>query len=107
MVQQILIALSKWRKEQLKHLLDKFKAKNVNTDEMGLYYKLVLNKSLVMKSEFGHGIKRAKQRITVFLATNTRGTEKLSLLNLGQSPKPRCFKGLRRFPTICKSNHKA
>ena len=39
-------------------------------------YKLLTDKSIVMKGETRHGIKRAKWRITVLYANNMIGTEK-------------------------------
>ena len=54
--------VSECRKEQFKHLLDKFDPKDVyNADETGLYYKLLPNISIVMKSKTGPGIKKVKE----------------------------------------------
>ena len=52
------------RKEQLKSLLDKFELKDVfKTDETGLYYKILPGKSIVMKDESGHGVKRKRKKV--------------------------------------------
>ena len=42
-----------------------------------------------------------------FYAANVTGTEKLPLLILGQSPKPKYFKGVRSLQAVYKGNHKA
>ena len=39
------------------------------------------------------GGKKSKDRITVLVGANMTGTEKLPLLVIGKSKKPRCFKG--------------
>ena len=59
-----------------------------------------------MKGEIEHGIKRAKQTMTVLLAANMTGTENLLLLIIGQFPKPNCFKCVKCLPAVYKSNHK-
>ena len=58
-----------------------------------------------MKGETEHGIKRAKERVAVLLATSMPGTKKLILLIIRVPPKPRCLKGVRNLPAKYKSNH--
>ena len=96
------------KKEQLKCLLDIFEPKDIfNYDKKRLYYKLLLDRSIIMKCGIGHGAKRTKQRITVLVAAYMIGIEKLPLLIIKQSPKTKCFKGVRSFPAIYKINNKA
>lgn len=60
----------------------------------GLFYKCLPNNTLAFKNESCHGGKNSKERITVLLAANATGTEKLKPLVIGKSQKPRCFKGI-------------
>ena len=54
--------VNRWRKEQLKTLLEKYEPDDAfNADEMALYYKLLFDKSLVLKGkENVHGKTRSK-----------------------------------------------
>ena len=70
-----------------------------NADETALHYKLLPDKSLVLKGkENAHGGTRSKQWLTVLLAANMTGTEKLPLLLIGKSANPRCFKRVKTLP---------
>ena len=66
----------------MKTLLEKYELDDMfNADEMALHYKLLLDKNLVLKGkENAQGGTRSKQWLTVFLAANMTGTEKLPLL---------------------------
>ena len=96
------------RKEQLKTLLEKYEPDNVfNADETALYYKLMPDKSLVLKGkENVHGGTCSKQLLTVLLAANKTGTRKLPLLLIGKSANSRCFKNVKNLPIAYKSNKK-
>lgn len=52
--------------------------------------------------------KKSKERITVMVAANMSGMEKLTLLIIGKSKKPRCFgkKTVRSLPVTYMSNKK-
>jgi hypothetical protein len=50
--------------------------------------------------------KRSKERITVLVGSNMSGTEKVPLLVIGKSAKPRSFKNAR-IPVDYKANKKA
>lgn len=78
-----------------------------NTDETGLFYKCLPDRTLTFKDEKCHGGKLSKDRITVLLACNMDGSEKLKPLIVGKSAKPRCFKGVKSLPTIYRSNKKS
>ncbi|XP_067686985.1 tigger transposable element-derived protein 6-like [Haliotis asinina] len=78
-----------------------------NADETGLFYKLVPQRTLHLKGDKCHGGKKSKERITVLTAANMSGTEKLKLLVIGKSEKPRCFKNVRSLPVDYRSNGKA
>ena len=60
-----------------------------NFGETGLFY-CQKPKSTISSTTI-HGTKQAKDRITIALCTNATGCEKLPLLYIGKSRKPRCF----------------
>jgi hypothetical protein len=49
----------------------------------------------------------SKERITMLVATNADGTDKLPLLVIGKSARPRCFKKARTLPLQYASNKSA
>ncbi len=69
-----------------------------NADECGLFFKLMPNTLYMFNGETCHGGKLSKERVTVLLATNADGSEKLPLLLIGKSTKPRCFENVKTFP---------
>jgi hypothetical protein len=77
--------------------INKYDVENVyNMDEMGLFYKLLPNRSYVKVKDHknGRGLKmmKAKDRVTLFIATNATGNDKVPIYLIGKSLKPRCFK---------------
>ena len=62
-----------------------------NADETGLYYKAQPSKSLTYKNEDARGAKRSKERITLLLAANMSGSDKLKPLVINKSKTPRAF----------------
>jgi hypothetical protein len=69
--------------------------------------KCLPDKTLSFKKEKCHGNKLSKERVTCLLCVNMSGTEKLRVLLIGKSAKPRCFKGIKWFPVDYRSNKKA
>ena len=63
-----------------------------NADETGVFFRTLPNQSLVVKGDACKGSKLAKDRITALMACSAAG-EKLPLLVIGKSAKPRAFKG--------------
>ena len=55
-----------------------------NCDETGLFFKLLPDRTFVIKKEECKGGKRAKDRYTVLLCTNWTGTDKLKPLVIGE-----------------------
>lgn len=78
-----------------------------NADETGLFFKCLPDKTLIFKNEKCHGGKLSKERLTILLATNMTGTEKLKPLVIGKAIKPRCFSGLQTLPLEYDANKKA
>jgi hypothetical protein len=93
-----------WKTEHLPHLLEGYRPCDVfNTDECGLFYNLLSNRTYAFRGEKCHGGKLKKDRITVLVTANMDGSEKLPLLVIGRSEKPHSFKNIKSFP--CKYRH--
>ena len=89
-------------------MIENYHARDIfNTDETGLFFKCLPDKTLTFKDEKCHGGKHSKERLTVLLAVNMDGSEKLKPLVIGKAMKPRCFKGVKSFPTDYRANKKA
>ncbi|XP_025197064.1 tigger transposable element-derived protein 6-like [Melanaphis sacchari] len=54
-----------------------------------------------------NGGKRSKERLTLLLAVNMTGTDKLKPLIIGKSKNPRCFSCVKSFPVDYTANKKA
>lgn len=88
-----------WIKNTLPNLLEGYSPENVfNVDETGLFFKCLPQKTLAFKNEKCHGGKKSKERVTLMVGSNMAGDEKLKLLVIGKSAKPRCFKGIQSLP---------
>ena len=97
-----------WLKNELPKILLRYEEKDVfNADETGLFFKLLPEKTHTFKGDSCHGGKRSKERLTVLIAANMDGSEKLPLVVIGKSANPRCFKNVRRLPVIYRANKKA
>lgn len=98
----------KWKKDVLPNLLKKYCERDVfNADESGLFFKCLPDKTLTFKNQKCHGGKNSKQRVTLMLAANMDGSEKLKILLIGKIVKPRCFRGIKWLPVEYKANSKA
>ncbi|KAK3753066.1 hypothetical protein QZH41_005505 [Actinostola sp. cb2023] len=63
-----------------------------NADETGFMWKATPTQTLNFRGEKCTGGKKSKERVTVMVACNQDGTDKLPLLVMGKYAKPRCFK---------------
>ncbi|XP_046684859.1 tigger transposable element-derived protein 6-like [Homalodisca vitripennis] len=98
---------SDWRAE-LSRLTESYEPHNIfNTDETGLFFKCMPDKTITFKDEKCHGGKHSKERLTLLVTVNMDGSEKLKPLLIGKAAKPRCFKGIQSFPVTYRSNKKA
>ncbi|GFY01538.1 tigger transposable element-derived protein 6 [Trichonephila clavipes] len=98
---------SKWQ-SSLSDLIKEYEPRNIfNTDETGLFFKRLPEKTFTFKKEKCHGGKHSKERLTILLVVNMYGSEKITLLVIGKSAKPWCFKGINSFLTKYRSNKKA
>ncbi|GFW05436.1 tigger transposable element-derived protein 6 [Trichonephila clavipes] len=98
---------SEWQ-NSLSDLIKEFEPRNIfNTDETGLFFKCLPEKTFTFKKEKCHGEKHSKERLTILLTVNMDGSEKITPLVIGKSAKPRCFNGINSFPIKYRSNKKA
>lgn len=99
--------LNDWQTSVLRDELQKYKPKDIfNLDETGLFWKLLPNKTMEFKGERCTAGKKSKERLTVLVGANMDGSEKLPLLVIGKSAKPRCFKNAN-IPVDYTANKKA
>jgi hypothetical protein len=78
-----------------------------NADETGLFFNMLPDRTLAYKGESCHGRKHSKDRVTVLLCVNSDGSDKQVPIVIGKSPKPRCFKNVKKLPTKYHTNGKA
>lgn len=79
-----------WKNVTLKQILAKYAPEDIfNKDESALFYKLLPNRTMAFKGETCTGGKHAKDRISVAYTVNMSGNEKLPLLVIGKSAKPK------------------
>ncbi|KAG0430420.1 Tigger transposable element-derived protein 6, partial [Dictyocoela muelleri] len=87
----------------LKEKIAEYGEKNVfNCDETALFYKLAPSKSLLCRVR--NGIKRYKDRITIMLACNMEGSEKIKPFVIGKFRNPRAFKNFDK-DFFCRYTH--
>lgn len=97
-----------WRSDTLQQYLESYSPQDVfNADETALFFKLQPDKTITYKGDSCAGGKRSKERVTVLVAANMTGTEKVPLFVIGKALKPRCFKNIRSLPTEYAANKKA
>ncbi|XP_008189452.1 tigger transposable element-derived protein 4-like [Acyrthosiphon pisum] len=74
-------SIKSWKETIQPNFLKDYSPEDIyNADEFGLFFKLMPDKSLVMKDETCHGGKLSKDRLTVLTCSNWSGTDKLKLL---------------------------
>jgi hypothetical protein len=94
--------------ESLSSLLEGYEPRDVyNADETGLFFNVLPDRTLAYKGESCHGGKHSKDRLTVLLCVNSDGSDKHLPIVIGKSPKPRCFKNVKKLPTKYHANGKA
>lgn len=77
-----------------------------NTDESGLLYRMLPNKTLASKlEESAKGYKKSKDRLTIMACSNASGKHKFPLLLIGKSKNPRALSNINRktLPVIYRS----
>lgn len=69
-----------------------------------MYWRAIPDGTLKFKTAEAAGSKIAKERVTLLLACNMNGSEKLEPLTIGKSRNPRCFKNVKRLPVDYEAN---
>jgi hypothetical protein len=85
--------------ESLPSLLEGYEPRDV--------YNAFPDTTLAYKGESCHGENHSKDRLTVLLCVNSDGSHKQLPIVIGKSPKPRCFKNVKKLPTKYHANGKA
>lgn len=99
---------TEWRNVKLLEHIAAYEPRDVfNADETALFFRALPDKTVTFKGDACIGGKKCKQRITVLLAANMTGTERLPLLVVGKALKPRCFKNVKSLPVEYTANRKA
>lgn len=95
-------------KNTLPLLLKKYKPCDIyNADETGLFWKALPDRTLHIRGQKCSGGKCSKERLTVLVACNMDGSDKLPLFVIGKSKKPRCFKNVKTLPLQYDANKTA
>ena len=101
-------SVNNWRQNVLLEVLTEFDPKDVfNIDETGLFWRALPDKTITFRGDSCKGGKKSKERITILLGGNMNGTEKIPLLVIGKSKKPRCFKQGLSIPVRYEANSRA
>ena len=96
-----------WNETTLPTLLSKYDLQDIfNTDEPGLFYQCLPNKTYYFQGQTCSGGKNSKVRLTGMAAGNAIG-EKLPMFVIGKSKTPRCFKHIKNLPCKYKSQKKS
>ncbi|KAG0426186.1 hypothetical protein HPB47_026676, partial [Ixodes persulcatus] len=96
--------ITDYRSNKLRSLLEEYAPQDIFTcDETGVFYNMLLDRTLSFPGDTCSGGKRSKERISVMVGANTVGDEKLPLLIIGRSENPRCFKSTKKISVVCYS----
>jgi hypothetical protein len=96
-----------WKDGQLQDILNRYKPCDIyNADETGLFWKMLPENSLGFAGQSHHGKKEPKSRVTLLVGANMQGSDKLPLLVIGKSAKPRAFNNVK-VPVTYLANKKA
>ena len=89
-----------WHQTVWTEILQEYEAKDIyNCDESGLFYRILPNRTLAFKGQKCAGGKMSKERISIMFCANMDGSDKVPLLCIGKSQKPRSFRGHLTLPT--------
>lgn len=102
------VGAESWVTDVLPGIIKDYIPSNIfNVDETGLYWKAIPDGTFSFKTSEVSGAKVSKDRITVVLAANMDGSEKLEPLVIGKSKNPRCFKNVKHLPVAYNANSNA
>jgi hypothetical protein len=95
-------------RDRLKEIIGEYNLDDVyNADETALFYRMPPNTTLATGKAFGS--KRDKTQITILLACNATGSDKLQPLVIGTAARPQCFRriNMESLPVTYRHNPKA
>ena len=99
--------VNEWNDGKLREILENYRPDQIyNADETGLFWLLLPDNYLGFIGEKYHGTKQPKSRVTVLVASNMDGSDKLPMFVIGKSQKPRAFKNVK-VPVEYVANKKA
>ena len=85
--------------EVLPGIVKDFEACNIfSADETGLYWRAIPDGTLSFKKAEAARCKMPKEQVTLLLACNMDGSDKLESLAVGKSCSPCCFKNVKHLP---------
>ena len=97
-----------WTSKILPEIMRRYSPRDIFTaGETSLFFRCTPDKMAIYLGEDCSCGRFAKDRLTVMVASNMLGTEKLPLLAIGKHSKPRCFKMLKSTPVEYMANVKA
>lgn len=97
-----------WTDTKLPEILKDYEPQNVfNADEFGLFWKLLPQKTYLIKGKSFKSGKMSRDRVSVLVCTNMDGSEKLKPIVIGKYANPRAFKNKKNLPLIYKNNANA
>ena len=98
---------SPWTETRLPTILSHYSLENIfNTDEFGLFYQCLPNKTLKLKGGKCCGGNHSKVCLTGLAAGNACG-ERLQMFVIGRFVKPRCFRGVKDLPCRYRAQNKS
>jgi hypothetical protein len=94
-----------WKETILPSLPSKYAPKGIfKAAECCLFYNMLPDSAYSFKRESCEGMKVNKVKITVPVCENIYSSENLSLLVVGKSEQPQCFKNVKSLPYTYKHN---
>lgn len=90
--------IERWFDSQLREHIHLIDPDNIyNGDELGLFWRMQPKATHVVKDAICKFGKQSKERMTIFVAANMTGNNKLPLLIIGKSENPRQIKTVRNL----------
>ena len=98
-------ARDNWLTDVWPQFRDKYEPCDIwNTDETGLYYRMMPDGTLAFANDKRKGGKKSKERVTVLFTASMTGEKKRPLM-IGKSFQPRCLKNIKTYPVDYKSQN--
>ena len=93
-------SIDDWQRDVMPTLIAGVEPCNIyNADETALFYRILPHHTYTLRDERCQGGKKKKDRVSVLLATNMDGSDKLMPLIIGHYAKPRC-QNVQSLPVV-------